>query len=53
MYRDMTKGYPVEADHILGDFIGRAKEAHVPLLTGAYVRLKVYENARASSHGNK
>jgi 2-dehydropantoate 2-reductase len=53
MYRDMTKGYPVEADHILGDFIGRAKEAHVPLLTGAYVRLKVYENARVSNHDNK
>jgi 2-dehydropantoate 2-reductase len=47
MYRDMTKGYPVEADHILGDLLARKKETNVPLLTGAYVRLKVYENARA------
>jgi 2-dehydropantoate 2-reductase len=49
MYRDMTKGYPVEADHILGDFIARAKGTPVPLLTGAYVRLKVYENARTKN----
>jgi 2-dehydropantoate 2-reductase len=46
MFRDMTKGYPVEADHILGDMLARAKGTPVPLLTGAYVRLKVYENAR-------
>ncbi len=46
MYRDMLKGAPVEADHILGDFIARAKGVLVPLLTGAYVRLKVYEAQR-------
>lgn len=46
MYRDMLKGAPVEADHILGDFIARAKGVPVPLLTGAYVRLKVYEAKR-------
>ena len=46
MYRDMLKGAPVEADHILGDFIARAKGVSVPLLTGAYVRLKVYEAQR-------
>jgi 2-dehydropantoate 2-reductase len=46
MYRDMTKGYPVEADHILGDLLARAKGASVPLLKGAYVRLKVYEANR-------
>jgi 2-dehydropantoate 2-reductase len=47
MFRDMTKGYPVEADHILGDLLARAKGTPAPLLTGAYVRLKVYENSRA------
>lgn len=46
MYRDMTKGYPVEADHVLGDLLARAKGAPVPLLKGAYVRLKVYEANR-------
>jgi 2-dehydropantoate 2-reductase len=46
MYRDMTKGYPVEADHILGDFLARRNGVSAPLLTGAYVRLKVYENSR-------
>lgn len=46
MYRDMMKGAPVEADHILGDLIARAKGVPVPLLTGAYVRLKVYEAKR-------
>jgi 2-dehydropantoate 2-reductase len=46
MYRDMTKGYPVEADHILGDLLARAKGVPVPLLKGAYVRLKVYEASR-------
>lgn len=49
MFRDMMKGAPVEADHILGDFIARAKGVPVPLLTGAYVRLKVYEAKRLSS----
>lgn len=43
MYRDMLKGAPVEADHILVDLLARAKGVPVPLLTGAYVRLKVYE----------
>ena len=46
MYRDMTQGYAVEADHILGDMLARAKGAPVPLLKGAYVRLKVYEANR-------
>ncbi|MGI4757344.1 MAG: ketopantoate reductase family protein [Janthinobacterium lividum] len=46
MYRDMLKGAPVEADHILGDLLARAKGVAVPLLTGAYVRLKVYEAKR-------
>lgn len=46
MYRDMVRGAPVEADHILGDLLARAKGVSAPLLTGAYVRLKVYEANR-------
>ncbi len=51
MYRDMTKGYPVEADHILGDLLTRAKDVAAPLLKGAYVRLKVYEANRTRPQG--
>ena len=47
MYRDMLKGAPVEADHILGDLLARAHSTPAPLLTAAYVRLKVYEAKRA------
>ena len=43
MYRDMMKGAPVEADHILGDLLRRAQGVPAPLLTAAYVQLKVYE----------
>lgn len=46
LFRDMSRGLPVEADQILGDLIGRAKGADVPLMTAAYVRLKVYEALR-------
>ncbi len=46
MYRDMLKGAPVEADHILGDLLDRAKGLDTPLLTAAYVQLKVYEASR-------
>lgn len=50
MYRDFTKGAPVEADHILGDLLARG-EAHgvsAPLLHAAYVQLKVYEARRSA-----
>lgn len=47
MYRDMTKGAPVEADHILGDLLARAQGVDTPLLRAAYVQLKVYEAGRA------
>ena len=43
MYRDMMKGAPVEADHVLGDLLARAGGVAAPLLTAAYVQLKVYE----------
>ncbi len=46
MYRDMGKGAPVEADHILGGLLDRAGDVPAPLLTAAYVQLKVYETRR-------
>src|SRR6266853_1025843 len=45
MYRDLRKGAPVEADHILCDFIERG-DAHgvaSPLLKAAFVNLRVYQ----------
>jgi 2-dehydropantoate 2-reductase len=45
MYRDLRKGAPVEADHILGDFIERG-DAHgvaTPLLKAAFINLRVYQ----------
>ncbi|HEX4154397.1 MAG TPA: ketopantoate reductase family protein [Acidobacteriaceae bacterium] len=48
MYRDMAKGAPVEADHVLGDLLARG-EAHgvfASLLRATYVQLKVYEQKR-------
>jgi 2-dehydropantoate 2-reductase len=46
MYRDLQKGAPVEADHILGDFIerGRAHGVTTPLLKAAFVNLRVYQD---------
>jgi 2-dehydropantoate 2-reductase len=45
MYRDLRKGAPVEADHILGDLIERG-DAHgvaAPLLKAAFANLRVYQ----------
>ena len=47
LYRDMIGGAPVEADHILGDLLDRAHGVPAPLLTAAYVQLKVYEGTRS------
>lgn len=46
MYRDLRKGAPVEADHILGDFIqrGGAHGVTTPLLKAAFANLRVYQN---------
>jgi 2-dehydropantoate 2-reductase len=46
MYRDLRKGGPVEADHILGDFIerGAAHGVAMPLLKAAFVNLRVYQD---------
>ena len=49
LYRDMTKGAPVEADHVLGDLLDRAKGVAAPLITAAYVQLKVYEAGRSGA----
>jgi 2-dehydropantoate 2-reductase len=48
MLRDVEKGGPTEADHILGDMIGRAqaKGADVPLLRLAYSHLQAYDLRR-------
>jgi 2-dehydropantoate 2-reductase len=45
MYRDLRKGAPVEADHILGDFIerGAAHGVDTLLLKAAFVSLRVYQ----------
>jgi len=46
MYRDLQKGAPIEADQIIGDLAGRARQANlpVPLLAAAYTHLAVYQN---------
>jgi 2-dehydropantoate 2-reductase len=49
MLRDIEKGAPVEADHILGDLIRRAGPALPPesMLRIAFIHLKAYEARRA------
>jgi 2-dehydropantoate 2-reductase len=51
MYRDLRKGAPVEADHILGDFIdrGAAHGVPTPLLKAAFVNLRVYQGGLPKS----
>ena len=48
MFRDITAGAPVEADHVIGDLVARADAAKVPVpkLRTAYTHLKAYERAR-------
>jgi 2-dehydropantoate 2-reductase len=48
MFRDVKIGARVEADHIIGDLIGRGEAAKVavPKLRIAYTHLKTYENQR-------
>ena len=50
MYRDLRKGAPVEAEHILGDFIerGAAHGVATPLLKAAFVNLRVYQGGGLS-----
>jgi 2-dehydropantoate 2-reductase len=48
MFRDIKGGFPVEADHVIGDLIARADAAKVPVpkLRVAYTHLKAYEKQR-------
>jgi 2-dehydropantoate 2-reductase len=49
MMRDMEAGRPVEADHIIGYMLERARAHHVDadILSLAYTHLKTYETRRA------
>jgi 2-dehydropantoate 2-reductase len=49
MMRDLLAGGKVEAEHIVGDMLARAKAAGqaAPLLRAAYTHLQVYQAARA------
>jgi len=53
MLRDMLKKGRIEADHIVGNMIARAREAGVstPILRTAFTRLKCYEAQRDGSSG--
>jgi 2-dehydropantoate 2-reductase len=46
MYRDMQQSAPIEADHIIGDLLDRARKMDVsaPLLTIVYTHLSIYQN---------
>lgn len=45
MYRDLTQGYRIEADQIIGDLLQRARRngLSTPLLNAVYVNLQVYQ----------
>ena len=49
MMRDMEAGKPVEADHIIGHMLERARAHGVDdlILSMAYTHLKTYERRRA------
>jgi 2-dehydropantoate 2-reductase len=51
MYRDLRKGAPVEAEHILGDLFdrGAAHGLTTPLLKASLVNLRVYQAAALKS----
>jgi len=46
MFRDLQKGNPIEADHIIGDLVTRGLQAGVrtTLLSAAYTHLSVYQH---------
>lgn len=48
MFRDIKGGFPVEADHVIGDLVARADAAKIPVpkLRTAYTHLKAYERQR-------
>ncbi len=47
MLRDIERGNPIEADHIVGDLIARGMTAGTRLLRIAFIHLKAYEARRA------
>lgn len=51
MARDLDQGLEVEADHVVGDMLARARAAGrpAPLLTAAYTHLDVYRRRRAAA----
>jgi len=51
MLRDIERGGPTEADHIVGDMLRRARSAGLDarLLAAAYTHLRVYEGRRATA----
>jgi 2-dehydropantoate 2-reductase len=48
MLRDIERGAPIEADHIVGDLLrrGEAQSGDFPLLRIAFSHLKAYEARR-------
>jgi 2-dehydropantoate 2-reductase len=48
MLRDLQGGHPIEADHIIGDMLARARQhgLSAPMLALVYTHLKVYEIGR-------
>lgn len=48
MYRDLTQGYEIEADQVIGDLLVRGARSGVvtPLLNAVYVNLQVYVQSR-------
>lgn len=49
MFKDIERGAPIEADHIIGDLLGRSAEKNngLSLLRVAYAHLKIYEVKQA------
>ncbi|MDM0077867.1 2-dehydropantoate 2-reductase [Variovorax sp. J2P1-59] len=48
MFKDIERGAPIEADHIVGDLLRRGEGGKTPsLLRVAYAHLKAYESRRA------
>jgi 2-dehydropantoate 2-reductase len=43
MLRDIERGAPIEADHIVGDLLRRGDGNASPLVRLAYAHLKAYE----------
>ena len=47
MLRDLERQAPIEADHVIGDLLGRGEPGASPLLTIVLAHLKTYEARRA------